>query len=415
MVLSYSFIAEVVFLLAGGILAIFSLYLLALAIAAFFYRDTGGAAIAVRPRRIVVVIPAHDEAGSVGRCVDSIRAQICAHEVEIVVVADNCSDATASLAALAGARVMIRDDPHARGKGQALRWAFDRLLTESPPPDAMVVVDADVLAEPGFLARLCRPFEEGAAVVQGESLLIDDGLPHVSLRSAALLLVNRVQMAGRAVLGLPCDLSGAGMLFTRALLQELPWNAFTSAEDAEYTIALRRAGIGPVFARGAIVCQPAAPNRRAAEAQQLRWEGGKLHLARTHVPRLVADAVRQRNPSYLDMAFTLALPPVGFLAAGATIITMAGGLLAATGALPWWTIVPSAIALGSIPLYVLIGLRAGQAPATAYRSLIRAPLFVCTKLLSAHRLLRFRADSWVRTERPDDRLRSNLDEFQIPN
>jgi hypothetical protein len=66
--------------------------------------------------------------------------------------------------------------------------------------------------------------------------------------------------------------------------------------------------------------------------------------------------------------------------------------------------VPSVVALASIPLYVVVGLRAGQAPATAYRSLLRAPVFVCAKLLRAHRLLTFRADSWVRTERPGEGL-----------
>ena len=42
---------------------------------------------------------------------------------------------------------------------------------------------------------------------------------------------------------------------------------------------------------------------------------------------------------------------------------------------------------------------AAGAPSSAYRALAHAPAFVVRKLFRAHRLLRFRPDSWVRTER----------------
>ncbi len=65
-------------------------------------------------------------------------------------------DDTAAIAAAAGARVLVRDAPDARGKGQALRWAMDLLLAEDAPLDAFVVVDADTEADPDFLASLPR-------------------------------------------------------------------------------------------------------------------------------------------------------------------------------------------------------------------------------------------------------------------
>jgi cellulose synthase/poly-beta-1,6-N-acetylglucosamine synthase-like glycosyltransferase len=402
MVLAYAFSINMAFAIAGGVMAMFSLYLFVLAIAAFFYRGYSAQEVPGRSRRIVILVPAHNEADFIARCVRSLRAQTCIHEYEILVIADNCTDDTAAIARSAGAQVLIRDEPFARGKGRALRWAIDQLVVRSPAPDAVVVVDADSVAESEFLARLCRPFEEGADAVQGESLLSDDG-PQAALRTAAVLLINRVCAAGRTVLGLPCSLSGNGMLFSRELLVATPWDAFTSAEDAEYTITLRKVGVRPVFAGGATLYSPGAPTGGAADQQQLRWEGGKFHLARTRVPRLIWDAFRMRRPSLLGLAFDLALPPLGFLAAGAAAWTAAGGLLAWHGSLAVWAVVPSAVALVSIPLYVLIGLRAGDAPASAYRALARAPQFVCAKIFKAYRLSTFRADNWVRTERPGDR------------
>ena len=189
------------------------------------------------------------------------------------------------------------------------------------------------------------------------------------------------------------------MLFSSRVLTEHPWSAFSSTEDLEYGLALRAAGIEPAFARGAIAWSPVAPRGRAAETQQLRWEGGKFHLARTLGPRLVAQAVRERRPALVEAAVDLAVPPLGYLAAAAASVTGAGVVLAWLDGLAAWAVTPSALALVEVPVYVLIGLIAADAPSTAYRALPRAPWFVVRKALRAHRLLRFRADSWVRTER----------------
>src|ERR1700685_1800756 len=62
--------------------------------------------------KVAIVVPAHDEAAAIVRCVRSIA--VCVQpdslETQIVVVADNCTDATADLARGAGARVLERED-----------------------------------------------------------------------------------------------------------------------------------------------------------------------------------------------------------------------------------------------------------------------------------------------------------------
>ena len=189
------------------------------------------------------------------------------------------------------------------------------------------------------------------------------------------------------------------MLFSRRVLTAHPWSGFSSTEDVEYGLALRGAGVSPVFARGAIVWSPVAPRGRAADTQQLRWEGGKLHLARTLSPRLLAQGFRERRPALVDAAVELAVPPLGYLAAAAGSVTAVGVALSWLDGLAAWAVTPAALALAAIPAYVLVGLIAADAPSSAYRALAHAPWFVVRKALRAHRLLRFRADSWVRTER----------------
>jgi 1,2-diacylglycerol 3-beta-glucosyltransferase len=379
----------------GGVVAGLGVYQLVLACAAFRYRPPGGSASPTK--RVAVLVPAHDEEASIARCVRSLLDQAYPRELfEVIVIADNCTDATAPVAREAGADVLVRDAPDARGKGQALRWAFDQLLERF---DAFAVVDADSTAERDFLGALVRPLDDGAGAAQAESRLIDDGSGPAAFRAGAFRLVNRVRPAGRAVLGIGCNLQGNGMLVSADVLRRQPWDAFSATEDLEYSIGLRLSGVPTRFAGGAVVESPAAPTREAATHQQMRWEGGKLHVARTHLPQLLAAGIKRHDVALLEAAVDLAVPPLGILTATAAAGAVISGVLALTGLVPAWTIVPWALALVAIPVYVLIGFRAAHAPASAYRSLLGAPVFVVRKAASLHRFRSFSPDSWVRTKR----------------
>jgi hypothetical protein len=390
---------------AGALVAVPALYLDVLAMAALRYRPAQPDAES--GPRLAVIVPAHDEEELVGQCVRSLLDQTYdPRRYEVVVVADNCSDSTARAAAEAGARVLVRDEPAVRGKGAALRFAFDRIFAEPDPPEAVVVVDADSLADRRFLATLAARAAAGAAVAQGESLLVDDGSPRSALRAAAFLLVNRARPAGRAVLGLPCHLAGNGMLLRREVLAAHPWAAFTSAEDLEYYLVLRRAGIHVAYAGGAILHSPGPPNAAAAERQRLRWEGGKLHLARRRLPGLIAAGVRERRPMLLDAALDLAVPPLALLTAAAGAGLAVAVVLEAASVVPAWSLVTWGAAAAAIPVFVLVGLRAADAPPSAYRALRHAPGFVVRKVSRSRGLLRFRAETWVRTERAHEQGRN---------
>jgi cellulose synthase/poly-beta-1,6-N-acetylglucosamine synthase-like glycosyltransferase len=398
-------ILEIVLLVVGCALAFFAAYLLLLALAAAVGR-------LVPPRwpvrvreagRVAVLVPAHDEEGTVGACVGALHTQTVPRDrYEVVVVADNCTDRTAAVALAAGARVLVRDAPDARGKGHALRFAMDRLLAEQPPVDAIVVVDADTTADHACLEALLDAHAAGTDVAQGESLLVPDASSRAQLRAAAYLLINRVRPAGRARLGLPCELQGNGMLFARATLEAHPWNAFTSAEDLDYSIKLRRAGVRIRFVQGAIVSSPTAPTAKAADLQSLRWEGGKVHVARSAVPALVADALRRGRLSSLDAAVGLLVPPLALLAGLSAAGAAAAAVLAALGVVSWWTVAPFVAALAAIAAFALVGLWAGRAPRAAYRALASGPALAVRKVVRIRRLFTHRADSWVRTERASD-------------
>lgn len=378
-------------------------YLDVLAFAAFF--DVPRPRRAADSSRLAVLVPAHNEADFVARCVASLERQdYLRGRYRIVVIADNCTDETASIAESAGAEVLIRSDPRAVGKGHALRWAIDRVLAAADPPDAIVVVDADSVADQGFLGALAARLESGAEVVQCQYLALKTSdSAAAELRAATLVLFHRVRFSGRAVLGMPCNLVGNGMLFSRRVLTDFPWNAFSSTEDLEYSIDLRLAGIEPVYAPEAGVWAPLPEGGRAAKTQRMRWEGGRFNVVKTHLPKLLREVLVGRRWSLADAALDLAVPPLGLLATVAAGGTAASMWLAATGRAPRWLVVPWAAAAASIPVFVLGGLAAADAPIETYRALVHAPRYVASTTVSRLRLLRgLGATTWERTERPSD-------------
>jgi cellulose synthase/poly-beta-1,6-N-acetylglucosamine synthase-like glycosyltransferase len=388
----------------GILIAAGGLYLLTLAGAAFFYREAPASSDSTH--HLVVLIPAHNEAEFIQRCVASLMNQDYPTEkTELVVIADNCTDRTAQLASAAGATVLVRDAPVEHGKGHALSWAIEQITRRCEhPPDAFVIVDGDSVADQGLLSGLAQYLDRGADAVQAEYLvLVDNDSAAVQLRAVAFLLFHRVRFAGRSVLRLPCALVGNGMLLSRRLMERYPWNAFTGAEDLEFSVALRRNAIAPVFAGGARLYGPVPDSRRSAQLQRERWEGGRLRVTIAVLPQLLREIFIQRRGSLVDLAVDLVVPPVGLLTAGAVAGAVFVGALSSMGLVSLLVLVPWLSGLFAVLAFVLVGLRSAHAPPWMYRRLLSTPGFLMRKLLGTVGVIRSRSsDTWIRTERPNE-------------
>jgi cellulose synthase/poly-beta-1,6-N-acetylglucosamine synthase-like glycosyltransferase len=301
-----------------------------------------------------------------------------------------------------GAEVLERRDEIARGKGHALRWAMNLLLAADASPDGVVVVDADSVAGPTLLAHLAGALAAGADAAQAEYLILTpDDSSRSRLLAAAFMLFHRVRFGGRTALGLPVSLVGNGMLFSRRLLEVLPWNAFTGVEDLEYSVNLRLAGFRPVFVAAAQVLGPVPHGYRGMRGQRLRWEGGRWHVVRTRLPQLLGHALR-RDPRVLDAAIDLAVPPIGLLTlvmlAGATVTAAAVALHRAAA----WSSSPWLLAMVALTGFVVVGFRSAGASASTYLALLEVPRFLVWKMLTYARIAAgFDANRWERSERSE--------------
>src|SRR5262245_9847956 len=114
--------------IAFWVAVMYTAYLALLGVAGLLAGRSGVASHAPR-RRFAVVVPAHDEEAVLPLLLDALaRLAYPKALYEVVVVADNCRDATAGIAGDGGTRVLERIDPDHRGKGYALSWALTTLL-----------------------------------------------------------------------------------------------------------------------------------------------------------------------------------------------------------------------------------------------------------------------------------------------
>ncbi len=347
-------------------------------------------------RRFAVLVPAHDEAGVLGRLLDSLRRVTYPDGlVDVYVVADNCTDATADIARSAGVNVLERRDTVRQGKGYALAWLIDRLRDAGRVYDAYVVLDADSTVSVNFLSAMNDRLASGALVVQAYYTVLPlSGSQAELLRQAALALVHYLRPAAKMALGASCGLKGNGMCFDASVIARFGWPAAGLAEDVEFHLELVTAGIRVVFAPEAVVYGEMPASLSGSDSQNLRWEAGRLAAMRRALPLLVRG-LRRREVTAIDAAIEQLTPPLSVPVALAFAGFGAGLVVSAPAA--WLT---AAILLAALAAYVVGGLVIARVPIRVYGALLQAPIYIGWKVvLYLRALFGRRQRRWIRTER----------------
>jgi cellulose synthase/poly-beta-1,6-N-acetylglucosamine synthase-like glycosyltransferase len=343
------------------------------------------------PFALTVLIPAHNEKLSIARCVRSIfAADATGVDLRVVVVADNCSDQTASIARASGARVLERFDPNRRGKGYALEFAFATLSDSGTC--AFAIVDADTEIEHNFLIETADAFRSGADATQCRYLVRN---PNSSIRTRLMGLTlaayNVLRPRGRSNLGCSAGLYGNGFALSTDTLRAVPYCAYSVVEDLEYHLALLRSGRLVRFLNGTAVYADMPASGPGVGNQRARWEGGRMRMACVQLLPLL-KLIAKGNFRLLEPCLDLLLLPLAFHVLLLMVIVPASSVwvrdFAAAGIL---------VAL----LHLTV---AAFAVGNGWRdlgALAAAPLYVCWKLLLIPRLWQSARKNaeWVRTER----------------
>ena len=266
-------------------------------------------------KKFAIFIPAHNEEIVISSIVENLKHINYPEELyDVFVVADNCTDKTADTAASAGAKVLIRFNSTDKGKGHALKWAFETVLfseNKYNKYDAAVIFDADNLAGKDFLLEMNNKLCAGHKVVQG---YIDSKNPNDSWitmsNSIAFWSVNRLFQSARSFLGLSNEIGGTGFCMDVHVLKEMGWEATSLAEDLEFTAKLVLNGIKVGWAPKAVIYDEKPLTLLQSWKQRRRWMQGFADVCSRYFFKLLGKGLKEGNLAAIDCAIYTLQPYV---------------------------------------------------------------------------------------------------------
>ncbi len=350
----------------------------------------------IEDKKVTVLVPAHNEEAVIRSTLENLKAEL-KNEQELVVVADNCTDATAKIASAVGATVIERHDTKLRGKGYALDYGLRYI--ESQSPDVVVFVDADCMVASGAIEQLSRAAITTQRPIQATYLMEKpkSSSPKESVSAFAFKVKNLVRPYGLNQLRMPCLLTGTGMAFPINAIRSVDLANSNLVEDMKLGFDLSIAGYPPLFYPQANVTGILPSQQKAAKSQRTRWEHGHLQTLLTYVPKLLKASIKQKRFDLFVTALDLCVPPLSLLVVFWSLL-MGLSLLAAI--LGTWIPLTIASAAGCLLIIAILSAwnKFGRKdlPLT---ELLAIPVYVLFKIPLYFKFLVRPQNSWVRTER----------------
>lgn len=332
-------------------------YLLLYAIASRFYR-TPHFPEARTLRRFVVLFPAYKEDRVILSSVQGFLKQDYPKEkFDIIVISDQMQPATNDALRALPVRLLIANYTDS-SKAKALTMAMNAVKDE--PYDVVVIMDADNLTSPDFLAEVNRAFDTGVKSIQahrtGKNLNTNISL----LDGISEEINNGIFRSGHNVLGLSAALSGSGMAFEADWFRRNVERLQTAGEDKELEVLLLQQRIHTTYLAQLPIYDEKTQKEEAIGNQRKRWIAAQFSILGSSLSGLW-KALWQGNIDYCDKIVQWMLPPrLIQLAAvfGLTAVVTAIGIwlsLQGSGqewmaAIKWWILSAAQIAAMLLPL-----------------------------------------------------------------
>lgn len=277
---------------------------------------------------VSVLIPAYNERGYVGSCIESVlEADYPAAKLELLVIDDGSTDNTYREAAAYDEATVLRK-PNG-GKYSALNYGLVHADGE-----IVVIADADTRIEPASLRRLVATLVADPDAGAATSAVAVANRSSVLARCQALEYALMINTVRRAFDWLGCVpiVSGCLGAFRREALEEIGgFDPDTLTEDFDATAQVLRAG-WTVRASPARAWTEAPSTLRDLYRQRLRWYRGNAMTIWKHRRTLWGALEGQRSFRRLVLPLfavsVTVLPLAGFVVLAAIALAAAGGLVA---------------------------------------------------------------------------------------
>ena len=298
--------------------------------------------------KFAFIIAARNEQAVIGNLINSIKQQNYPAEViDVIVVADNCTDDTAQIAREHGAICYERFNNMLVGKGYALDYCFNKIVEQFgdyTAYDGYFIFDADNVIDKNYVKEMNKVFDRGYNVITSyrnsknyDTNWITSGYSLWFIREAKYL--NNPRM----MLKTSCAVSGTGFLVNSSIIKKNNgWKFNLLTEDIQFSVVNILEGEKIGYCESAMFYDEQPTTFKQSWNQRMRWSKGFYQVMFRYGRELIAMMFKKREMfvSCYDMFMTLApatLLSIGcillnliFLAYGATDVHMLRRILPGT-------------------------------------------------------------------------------------
>jgi cellulose synthase/poly-beta-1,6-N-acetylglucosamine synthase-like glycosyltransferase len=227
-----------------------------------------------------VVIPAHNEERVIAKALGALD-MARAPGVEVIVVDDGSTDATADIARSFPVRVIRQPQG---GKAAALNTGI-----AAAGGEVIVVLDADTVLDPDFLDAVAPHFTDPAVgAVAGNIKVGNRGSVLARLQALEYVVSLDLDRRTQDMLGVIAVVPGAAGAFRRAALADVGgYPGDTLVEDADLTVALLKGGWRIHYEPTALAYTEAPEGIADALRQRRRWAYGTIQVLAKHAGSLL--------------------------------------------------------------------------------------------------------------------------------
>jgi poly-beta-1,6-N-acetyl-D-glucosamine synthase len=247
-------------------------------------------------RRVVALVPAHNEAGTIDLALSSLARQARPPDL-VIVVADNCTDSTEEVVANRCDAVVVASSANVHRKAGALNQVLDQILPTLTDSDAILVMDADSVLDRVFIAAALERL--GSIRSRGRRQLEIGGVGGTFRGGRGGGFVGMLQRNEyaryardiRRLQGRVLVLTGTAALFTVGALREVIRGRTTGqlpgergqvygtgvlTEDNELTLALLHLGYSILSPKDCLLETEVMTTWAGLWKQRVRWKRGAL-------------------------------------------------------------------------------------------------------------------------------------------
>lgn len=363
-------------------------------------RPSNVVAQSLQPKPSVgVLVPAHNEEQGLEVTLRAILPQLSSLD-QLVVIADNCTDNTASVAKSTGATTLERFNEVYRGKGYALDFGMQHLKLN--PPEVVIIIDADCEVEPNFIEIVSKQCIELKRPIQANYVMYYPSTKGLKQQVAefAWLVKNTVRPLGYGFLGLPCQLMGTGMAFLWKDLVQCNLASGHLVEDMKLGLDLASIGSPTTYCPDTEVKSYFPTSEEGQASQRARWEHGHLGVILNEAPKYMLKAIKSFNFPLFAQVLDLLLPPLA--------LTLIINIVFWLSSLIFWVLtdyslplVISTLVLTALVFGIFIAWLGFGRKIISFKSLLLTPLVLLLKIPLYIKFVLSRQVDWVRSKRDD--------------